>query len=326
MKNRLGRFMTWLTAIPLGLAGVSGCLLYRSEIPPEKLEAHYFSEESKYVQVQDARLHIRIKGSGTPLFLIHGSFSSLHTWGAWEDSLSRYFTTVSMDLPGHGLTGPTPSEKYSMDDYASLLFSLADSLDIDRFYVAGNSMGGGVCWKMALQQPMRILGMVLIDAVGSKRFSDGKKPLIFNVLESPGTAKILSRFTPRFLFRMNMEQVFFDTEKITDEQVDRYYYLMRRAGNREATVKRLSQTGLPNADRISSISCPTLIIWGREDRWIPLKTGEELHALIPNSDLIVFDQAGHVPMEEIPAPTVQATLRFLRNQEWIREQERLYPK
>jgi pimeloyl-ACP methyl ester carboxylesterase len=208
-----------------------------------------------------------------------------------------------------------------MDDYASLLFCLADSLNIDRFYVAGNSMGGGVSWKMALEQPERILGMVLIDAVGSRRFSDGKKPFIFKVLESPGMAKILSRFTPRFLFRMNMEQVFFDAEKISNEQVDRYYYLMRRSGNREATVKRLSQAGLPNGNRIGEISCPSLIMWGREDRWIPLKTGEELHALIPNSELIVFDHAGHVPMEEIPAPTVQAAIRFLKTQEDIRGQE-----
>jgi pimeloyl-ACP methyl ester carboxylesterase len=321
MKSRFGRFIVWLTAIPLALAGISGCLLYRSEIQPEKLEARYFSKESKYVRVQDARMHIRIKGSGTPVFLIHGSFSSLHTWEAWEDSLSRYFTTVSMDLPGHGLTGPTPSEKYSMDDYASLLFSLADSLEIDHFYVAGNSMGGGVCWKMAIEKPERILGMMLIDAVGSRRFADGKKPFIFRVLEKPGIAGVLSRLTPRFLFRLNMEQVFFDAEKITDEQVDRYYYLMRRSGNREATVKRLSQAGLPNGNRIGEISCPALIIWGREDRWIPLKTGEELRSMIPNSELIVFDRAGHVPMEEIPTPTVEAALRFLRKQEQIRERE-----
>ncbi len=322
MKSKIRKAFLWITAIPLGLAGISGCLLYRSEIAPQKLEAKYFTAESQYLQVQDARMHVKIKGSGTPVFLIHGSFSSLHTWEPWEDSLSRYFTTISMDLPGHGLTGPTPSEKYSMDDYARLLFALADSLEIDSFYVAGNSMGGGVCWKMAIQQPRRILGMILVDAVGAQRFSDGKKPFIFKVLESPGTAKTLSRFTPRFLFRMNMEQVFHDPEKITPEMTDRYYFLMRRAGNREATVKRLSQRGENNGEQISEISCPTLIIWGREDAWIQVKTGEELHQKISGSELIIFDGAGHVPMEEIPQPTVQEALRFLKHAESIREKVR----
>jgi pimeloyl-ACP methyl ester carboxylesterase len=322
MKSKIGRILLWITAVPIGIAAVSGCLLYRSEISPQKLEARYFTGESEYVQVEDARMHIRVKGSGTPVFLIHGSFSSLHTWEPWEDSLSRYFTTVSMDLPGHGLTGPNPSERYSMDDYARLLFALADSLKMKSFYVAGNSMGGGVCWKMALQQPDRVLGMILVDAVGAQRFSGGKKPFIFRLLESPGTAKALSRLTPRFFFRMNMEQVFHDPEKITPELVDRYYFLMRREGNREATVKRLSQKGEDNGDRIGGISCPTLIIWGREDAWIPVKTGEELHRKIQGSELIIFEGAGHVPMEEIPEPTVKEALRFLKQAEALRVQER----
>ena len=304
----------WIFLVLFVILGSGIAALYTPEMNISDIEQKYLTPESEYIEVQNEKLHVRIRGNGTPIMLIHGSFSSLHTWQDWENQLSKSYRTISMDLPGHGLTGPSVANKYTMDDYADLLFALADTLKLDSFYIAGNSMGGGVCWKMAIQQPSRIRGMILIDAVGAKRFSSDEKPFIFKMLENKAMAKLFTRFTPRFFFRMNMEQVFYDENKITPELTMRYYHLMRREGNREATIKRLSQTGKDNGAEISGINCPTLILWGKQDRWIPVSTGEELHAMIKNSELVVFENAGHVPMEEIPELSLQPVLQFLKNQ------------
>lgn len=294
-------------------------LNFRSEIPVKDLEPTFFTAESSYIQVQDSRLHIRKRGSGSPVFLIHGSFASLHTWENFENELiQNNFSTISVDLPGHGLTGPNKSENYSTDYYASLLFALADSLAIDTFSVVGNSMGGNVALKMSLRKPDRITNLVLIDAAAFNRFSLSKTdkkeaPFIFKMLKIKPLAILLTRVTPRFLFQMNLKEVYGNTSNFTDKELDRYYYLLRREGNREATMKRLQNSGKEIQDSLQYIQTPTLIIWGEKDRWIPVAQAHQLNQAINKSQLVVFAEAGHIPMEEYPKLTANSVIPFLRN-------------
>ena len=102
-------------------------------------------------------------------FLIHGSFSSLHTWDQWQQELSPYFMTISVDLPGHGLTGPDELQRYSIMDYSELILLLADKLNLPKFHIAGNSMGGAVAMQVASTRPDRVLSLNLIDASGAPR-------------------------------------------------------------------------------------------------------------------------------------------------------------
>jgi pimeloyl-ACP methyl ester carboxylesterase len=296
---------------------------YRKDVPVNKLEGKYFTEESKYIEVDDARLHVRITGTGVPLFLLHGSFASLHTWNAWQNELSKFFKTISLDLPGHGLSGPNKNEIYTSDYYASLVFALADSLKIDSFHIAGNSMGGNVAWKIALMQPERVKKIILIDASGfwtapvktdsALVDSNTKRPLIFRLLSSDKLAKTLSSITPRFLFRLNLQQVYGDPANISDEEVDRYYDLMLREGNRNATLTRLRQANKNLQDSIKYIKNPTLILWGEKDTWIPVTHAYRFNNAIEHSTLIIFPDAGHVPMEEIPEESLKHVIPFLLN-------------
>lgn len=289
---------------------------YRTDIPVTKLEPKYFTKESSYLEVGDAKLHIRKRGSGPALFLIHGSFASLHTWDGWENELSNTFTTISLDLPGHGLTGPNKNEDYSTDYYSDLVFALADTLRIDTFYVAGNSLGGMVAWKMAFHKPNRVKKLVLIDAAGyekSKAGSETKRPFIFKMLEMKPLALLLTKVTPRFLFKINLKEVYGNPEKFTDNELDRYYELMRREGNREATMKRLQHYGRNLQDSIKFIQTPTLILWGEKDRWIPVENAYRFHNDIPWSKLIIIPDAGHIPMEECPKISADSVSIFLVN-------------
>lgn len=296
-------------------------LSYRSDLDAEGLVNKYSDEYSHFLEIDSVRVHVKVKGEGEPIFLIHGSFSSLHTWEAWEKELSPYFMTISMDLPGHGLTGPDPKMRYGIEDYASLVFKIADQLGIGEFHVAGNSMGGGVALKMASDQPDRILTLNLIDSSGANLRLDqdekNKTPqnnssgaLIFKIANHPILNKLMLKCTPEFVFKLNLKQVYYDDSKIREDQVRRYYELMRREGNRKATLDRLT-TRKPYQVEFNQINMPVLIMWGAQDQWIPLSQGEKLANMISDSILKVFDQAGHVPMEEIPTESVAEYLSFL---------------
>jgi pimeloyl-ACP methyl ester carboxylesterase len=292
---------------------------YRGDIAPEELIGKYSDENSFFLMVDGENIHVKMRGEGEPIFLIHGSFSSLHTWEAWENELSPFFMTISMDLPGHGLTGPDALKRYGIEDYSKLVFGIADQLDLKEFHIAGNSMGGGVALKMASDHPDRILTLTLIDSSGarpksksdttqSKSYNSGA--WIFKVAQNPIFNNLLLKCTPKFVFGLNLKQVFYDNTKITDKMLTRYYELLRMEGNRQATLDRLT-TRKPYEVDFEKLNMPVLIMWGKNDNWIPLSNGERLAEAIPGSKLKVFENAGHVPMEEIPTETVSEYLSFL---------------
>jgi pimeloyl-ACP methyl ester carboxylesterase len=320
MKKSLSLILKSILALCILLV----CLLvfsYRPDLPLEKLTLKYMDGQSHFMKVEGINMHIKVKGSGEPIFLIHGSFSSLHTWEAWEKELSQYFMTISMDLPGHGLTGPDEELRYGIADYSAFILSIADQLGIPEFHLAGNSMGGGVALKLASDHPERVLSLNLIDTSGApgsmaevkgddKSQSYNSGAFIFKVAQNPVFNKLLLKCTPKIVFKWNLNQVYYDNSKVTDKQVTRYYHLLRREGNRKATLDRLTVRRPLEID-FGNLTMPVLIMWGAQDAWIPLENGKRLAEVIPGSVLKVYNNVGHVPMEETPTETVMDYLSFL---------------
>ena len=102
--------------------------------------------------------HVRDEGKADamPLLLIHGSLGSLQMWDGWVAELKDRYRLISVDLPGHGLTGAWPRGEYTIDAYADFIEVLADTLHLDRFAIAGHSMGGAVAWTFAATRPERV--------------------------------------------------------------------------------------------------------------------------------------------------------------------------
>ncbi|WP_375577676.1 alpha/beta hydrolase [Marivirga tractuosa] len=308
----------------IGLVSLIGILLiillsfYKSDIPASENNERYFTEESQFIKIDSNKIHIRKMGEGSPVLLIHGSFSSLHTWEIWQEKLSEDFTTIAVDLPGHGLTGPNPQEKYDTDFNASLLWKLMQKLGYDTIAVAGNSMGGQVAYKMALQKPDQIKKLILINSSGASlkadtaKFKDQNAFSVFSLINHPLFSKLMTSITPKFLFEMSLEQVYYDESKITAEKIQMYYDLMLHQGNREATLKRFKQKAPSQFEELKTISSPSLIIWGEHDSWIPVSHAHRFDSILPNSKLIIYDNAGHVPMEEIPIKTAKDAVEFLK--------------
>ena len=136
------------------LAGVA-LWAYTPSLPPDFLIARYANEHSKFVDIGGARAHMRDEGNsdGVPVVLIHGSMGSLHMWEGWVRELSDRARLISVDLPGHGLTGPWPRDEYTVDAYADFVEVLADKLNLDRFVLVGHSLGGAVAWTFAATRP-----------------------------------------------------------------------------------------------------------------------------------------------------------------------------
>ncbi len=280
---------------------------YRQDIPVEELKKTYANPESRFANIQGMKVHYRDQGGGFPLVLVHGTFSSLHTWEGWTDILKEDFRIIRMDLPGFGLTGPHPGGGIDLDTYMAFMDAFLDELGVGRCHMAGNSLGGRITWGYAAARPGRIAKIILIDPAGYKH----DMPLAIRLARLPVTSWLMRYITPRFMFRRSLEEVYGDDSKITKDLVSRYFHLTLREGNRRALIEGFKNIELADSPEIKKVSQPTLIMWGSEDRWIPPEHAERFNEDIRNSRLIMYDGAGHAPMEEVPEKTARDGRDFL---------------
>lgn len=285
--------------------------LHKSPIPFEELKSKYTDEYSHFVNLNGLDVHYKKKGAGIPVLLIHGTSSSLHTWEKWENELSKSYTTYSIDMQGGGLTTPPPNQDYSIEAYISLIDAFVEEMALDSFYLVGNSLGGHTAWAYAANSinTNKVKKLVLVDPSG---FFDSKreKPVVFQLAQFDFLFNNIERLNTRPFVEKSLKEVFYNDELVTKELVDRYTDLGSRAGNREAFFLKVRQIETGKHEDLAKISCPTLILWGEDDLWIPLSLSEIFLEYIPNSKLIVYKECGHVPMEEKAEESVQDVLKF----------------
>jgi pimeloyl-ACP methyl ester carboxylesterase len=311
------RFIATIGLALAALTPLAGCA---TDLPAATAEQRYTTAASQFIQLSDGvRLHVRDEGKrdGPVLVLVHGSNGSLQSWEPWVAQLKATHRVISMDLPAHGLTGPNASRTYNGATYVRVIDELVTHLGIDRFFIAGNSMGGAVAWRYALAHPAKLEGMILVDAAGYPREGEGasnsKPPLIFRLVRTPGVGEMLSMFTTRSLLRSNLHEVFVEDSKVTDAMVNQYYDLLMREGNRQATLDRMrAAPDNPDAWRqIATITTPTLIQWGDGDAWIPVSDAARFGRDLANSRTVIYSGVGHLPQEEAPVVSARDAAAFV---------------
>lgn len=283
---------------------------YYGNIPMEKLTADYTYEDSKFVEFIGMDVHYRETGSGMPIVLLHGTGASLHTWEKWTEELSKDFRVISLDLPGFGLTGKHFGNNYSIASYTSFLNSFLAKIEVDSFYLAGNSLGGHIAWEYTLNHPEQVKKLILLDATGYPHPND-TPPLAFRIAQNPVLGKLLLRVTPRSLFQKSLREVYADDSQVTDELIDRYFSLFLRRGNRQSFIDRANQEFVDRSSEIKNIEAPTLVLWGDQDEWVPVADAARFQKDIPQSELIIYKNIGHLPMEEVAEQSVKDVKRFL---------------
>jgi pimeloyl-ACP methyl ester carboxylesterase len=314
----------WLRSLWLVLAGVAffgsiGIILsWAPDIPLQDLKQRWARPPSRFIDVNGQQVHVRDEGpSGdpVPIILIHGTASSLHTWQGWAEGLRDQRRVIRFDLPGFGLTGPNRQNDYSIARYVLFVRSVADQLGIDRFVLAGNSLGGEIAWVMAATLPGRVDRVILVDPAGYTPQALGieqEVPVGFRLARMPAARPVARYVLPRGVVERSLRELYGEPGKVTPELVDLYLDMTRRAGNRDALARRFEQ-GNSGVDLslLKQVQAPTLILWGGEDRLLPPQLGERMAREIPHARLIVFEGLGHVPQEEDPRRTLEAVRRFL---------------
>lgn len=266
------------------------------------------------------RVHWRDDGCRdcAAIIFVHGSNASLQTWAPMVDELGGEYRIISLDQPGHGLTGPHPRDDYSAAGMFEALDAVANAARLDHFYLAGNSMGGWVAWRYALAHPERVDGLILIDSAGAP-LREGETPprlnIGFRLLRNPLARPFAEQITPRSLVRKSLlESVAVDTI-VTEEMIDRYWELLRFPGNRRAaSIRSTTDREAAYAGRLHQIEQPSLILWGAQDQLVYATAAQTFNERMPNAEVVIFENVGHLPMEEAPEATANAIRRFLEAQ------------
>lgn len=268
--------------------------------------------QGRWVQVNDEHLHVMEAGQGEPLLLIHGFFVWSYFWRRVIPSLSQFARVIAPDLRGFGLTERLPDKPLDLWAQADLLVKLMDQLGVKRALLCGHSMGGEVALRMALRYPERVHGLVLASSAGYvQRQSTGWER---RILANPLLGRLLIRLivaNQRFAGKA-MREAYYDG---TIDPTDLKAYIMPGSlprANRTMARMLLEIDFGATLHEISRVDHPTLLLWGRDDPWIPLSHGERLVQTLPNSRLQVLSHCGHSPPEEHPEAFTMAVANFWR--------------
>ena len=255
-KKQFKKYVLYLVLI--GLIVFIQAAVY-ADISVNALKKDYANEHSKFIEIDGMQVHYRDEGKGFPIVLVHGTASSLHTWNDWTTALRKTNRVIRMDLPAFGITGPNANAEYSIKSYTNFLQKLLTELDVHKFHLAGNSLGGNIAWNYAAEHPDKVQKLILVDASGLP--TNKPQPAIFTMAKTPLLNSLFLYVTPKFFIKKNMEEVYADKTKVTDELITRYHKMALREGNRQAFIDRaktdfkLGETA--NYDKLRSIKTPT---------------------------------------------------------------------
>lgn len=241
-------------------------------------------------------------GNGPAVIFCHGALMDSSMFERQIQALSPRFRCISYDLR------PTIEATYSLSDLVDSCLNLADELEVERFVLAGLSMGGFIGMELAFRQEHRLAGLVLMDTMAAD-YTPQERELFSGIfspldIDGPLPKSFIDEFVP-VIFSQNAE----------NERPDLIEHWTRRWGSRSArSILNEHRAWMAKADyrpRLDEIEVPTLILHGRNDRGILFHHAEVLHQGISGSTLIELEHAGHAITEEAPERVNQALSEFL---------------
>src|SRR5207244_4914933 len=194
--------------------------------------------------------------------------------------------------------------------YAQLAVALMDSLEIPAAVLVGHSMGGAIAAEVAIEYPQRVRGLVLVGSAGLGT----REPLLFRVARWPVLGSAVVALRGRGLTARLLKATYFDPSKVTQADVDQYYAPVAQPGYGRALRGVLQQFHFDGLDgRLDKIVAPTVVLWGEEDRWVPLRVGRALAAGITRSAFVSVPRAGPPAPEAGRDDVNHLVIRFLRS-------------
>jgi len=310
------------------LAGISGAaaaalaakLLSRPRDVDWRQNRHvvFHSDRSQFVEVDGVPIHYQEAGARNApvLLLIHGFASSTLVWSKVLLRLaSAGYRVIAPDMLGYGYSGKPRRADYTIGSQARMIAGLLDRLEVKKAILVGSSYGAAVAATVALDHADRVEKLVLVGAVTN---NDPTRFLVMRLFRSPLLGDLVSPLllSSRRLLRRRMKRVYDRHAWVLDERrVDARHLPLRAANTHRAILRTVRRW---DAERISQdahlIQHPTLIVWGENDREVPLQNGELLHQKIKGSRFVIFRDCGHLPHEEFPREFTEVVSDFCSDQ------------
>lgn len=258
----------------------------------------------RLIDVDGIATYVHEAGSGEPIVLIHGAgpgATGLSNWSRNIEVLARDFRVITVDLPGFGQSQKMSIPSAFFEFYGLHIGKLLDAMGIEKAHMVGNSLGGGASMMLALRRPEKVGKLVLMGSgggypVSSVMPSTGLKMLV-GFYEAPGPSRErLAAF---------ISEMVFDKALVTDELLDQRW----QAATTPEVVAcppfafRDGRPPMPDEvwrERLDLLPHQTLIVWGREDRVMPLDNGFILMKQIPNARMHIMPNCGHWAQWERP--------------------------
>lgn len=259
------------------------------------------------VSVQGRLVNVLDTGDPTrpAIVLLHGLAGCWQNWLQTIPPLAADHRVIALDLPGFG-ESPMPADPISVSGYARMVLELLDALGVQRATIVGNSMGGFVGCEMAIRFPQRVERLVLVAGAGlslrhmrheRKRGlrARGENLLFFGLGR-------LARHTNLVVRRRRLRRGLLLLVVAHPEQLSGPLILEQAhgAGKPGFGAALDAMTAYPIRDRLGEIACPTLIVWGQEDRLVPVRDASEFQWLILDARKVMYPDTGHMVMLEQP--------------------------
>ena len=272
---------------------IGGGINYMIRRLRNRKRAHPFNPKLKNIVINGSNIKYVEKGEGTPIIMIHGSQMNSYDWRDNIDFFAKKHKVYAIDMIGCGWSDK-PKGEYSPDFFAEFINDFMNHLNIDKAVFIANSWGGGHTLHFALKYPERINALILSSPCGYKHKLD-----IMYILRFPIVGRIILLFASKMMVKSQLKAAFFNKSHIDKTLVNAVYFPFLSQGFIQSTLKSYK-----NADfhfvqnNISKINLPTLLIWGDSDHKHPIEMAEKMNREIKNSQLIVFDDCGHLPHSE----------------------------
>ena len=297
--------MTRVLPIMLLVAAASGCLRHHAgPLPGEPTDASYTTVAQTRIRFVDSG------GSGSPVVLIHGFASALDTWDRVREELEPGHRVIALDLKGFGWS-ERPQGDYSPAAQAEIVLALLDQLGVSQSAVVAHSWGASVALAIALRAPERVTKIALYDAW----VYEEQLPSAFLWSRASGIGELIFGLFYKERPGDKIELAFHDPSLITHEFVADVEAALDRPGTTAAALAAVrGQRYRQVQQRYATITQPTLLLWGEDDKVTTLDVAHKLHSQLPNSTLVTFGDCGHFPMIEARASSTRALADFLSTQ------------
>ncbi len=287
----------------------------------DAVKEELFSTGSRFLEVNGFNVHYRLAGNGKPLVvLLHGSFLSIRSWRIVFDRLAESVSVVAFDRPGFGLTSrPLPSKatgvSYTPEAQSELVIALMKKLGFNKAVLVGNSTGGTMALLTALRYPQHVDGLVLAGAMIYSGYATSEVPAFMKPVMKAMTPLFsrLMKFLITRLYDRNIRGFWYNKERLGSDVLSAFRSdLMIGDWSRAFWELFLETHHLRLDERLKTMSKPSLVITGEHDLTVKTEESIRLARELPNAQLVVIPDCGHLPQEEQPDAFVISVRKFLQ--------------